>query len=202
MINILCVEGIKNVGKTYLLNRVEHDFYMGSLILNKSWRVYKFPFSSYFNSVIGTKENKTGQNDFGTYMFSVGFDLSIFSLAKADLVKTPIILDRGFLSNLVLGEAQGRINREEGIKHLRFLQESGYLDETGIVYVESSATDELRNKDQWEDLNRNILSNLYEEYLSICKELKIPVIRFVNNFDEQSTQDFLQLLNNYEKNLS
>lgn len=175
----LC-EGVKNCGKTYLIEKSGLD-------------CYKFPFASYFNRFLKDNTDNVGTGDKATYHFTTSFDVSLMSMAKHGLVKDGILIDRGFLSNIVLGVCQGRITDVQGYEYIDFLYKEGYIDSNvRIIYVQRGGTGGRDvPKDQWEYLDAEAVHNKYVDYIRYLQdEYNFSCDIFTNNFDEDSVHRF------------
>lgn len=182
---LIFIEGVKNSGKTYLIE-------------NSKFPSYKFPFANYFNQFLKTGDNELGNGDKATYHFSTSFDVSLLSMHKMGLIKTPLLIDRGFLSNVALGTIQGRISDEEGRKYLDFLDDQEFYGATRVIYVNNTSLSGAGRqvpKDQWESLDRIRLHEKYMEYMEYMNEKFYIKCEFFNNsFDEDSLDRFKQII--------
>lgn len=181
---IIIIEGPKNVGKSYLME-------------NSGIPSYKFPFAGYFNAFLKGNTDNVGTGDKATYHFTTSFDVSVMSLAKQGFIKGPrLLIDRGFLSNLVLGVVQKRITDEDAYAYMDFLYKEGYIDSNvKIVYVKRGSMPGGRElpKDQWEYLTYDDVHNKYMQYIDyLQKEYNFPVEIFENNFDGESVVKFAE----------
>lgn len=186
MPNLHIIEGPKNVGKTYLLQQ-------------SGFRTYKFPFISYFEKFLKTDNNNTGANDKTTYHFTTSYDITLLSMFQAGLLDKaqPSVIDRGFISNLVLGVLQGRITDEDAYKFMDFLNEQGYLKNLVIVYVDKDDKQSGRkvDKDQWEYLGYEAQDAKFREYLSYYNDLThTDFIEFKNDFTPEAVTQFKGLI--------
>jgi hypothetical protein len=183
---ILC-EGAKNTGKTYLIE-------------NSEFRSYKFPFISYYKGMMAEIETDTGKNSAETFHFTASFDVTLLSMAQQGnlLCNNTILIDRSFMSNIVLGELQGRISHEYGKKYIDWLFENGHLDDqTKMIYVDKNLPDSGRttHKDDWEFLGYEEQKETFEKYFDYLKiKHNWEPTRFINNMDEKSMENFDNLI--------
>lgn len=183
---ILC-EGAKNTGKTYLIE-------------NSVFRSYKFPFIPYYKSMIAENSDDTGKNSNETFHFTASFDVTLLSMERQGniLRESTILIDRSFMSNIVLGELQGRISREYGKKYIDWLFENDYLNgKTKMIYVDKSMPNSGRtvHKDDWEFLGYDEQKNTFEKYFEYMKQKhNWEPVRFINEMNEKSLADFDNLI--------
>lgn len=181
--NLIIVEGAKNVGKTYLIE-------------NSGVPSYKFPFANYFNEFLKNNTDNVGTADDATYHFSTGFDISLLSLAKSGLVREPVIVDRGFLSNIVLGQTQNRITDEDAYAYIDFLHSNEYLGANlRVIYIQRRSSNtsggRTEDKDQWEYLDYNKMNDKYHQYIGyLWEKYKFKCEIFYNDFDNESLYEF------------
>ena len=177
---IIAVEGIRNSGKSYLVNSVKDAF-----------EVYKYPFIEWNHHIKEHGLNK----DFNPEIFYLAFghDTCIFDMrAKGLLDPTKkLIQDRGFLSNAVFGIQSKRITKEEVIINLKWQLAKWPHDAFKIIYVEADRREDERNKDEWTIYDPMETDRLYRV---LMHELNIPYIGFYNNFDKKSELDFFEIL--------
>jgi len=158
---IVLIEGPKNVGKTFMLKHSKFD-------------TYKFPFIPYYKSMMAVKPEDTGHQSKEAFHFTTAFDVTLFSLIEAGVIGpiVPLLIDRSFLSNVVLGELQSRITHAEGLKYIDYLAEQGYLDKINMIYIDKFSAESGRstNKDDWEFLGYEEQKAKYEQYFKYLKE--------------------------------
>lgn len=196
---MIIIEGARNVGKTYLLDQYLKTF------PNKFY-TYKFPFFDYYKELELDKELNAG-----TY-FGYGKDLDLLALAKSNLLPQNLLLDRGFVSNIVFAMIFRKAKEAEMVKYLEMIKNRFSEVKIDIVYVEADEAGrtrnnvaEVREKDNQEvDLlnvtNSDIFANTYSfkyswvlELLDKCPNIQIHGI--TNHFDEESVKEFNNLLN-------
>jgi hypothetical protein len=143
--------------------------------------------------MIAKHPEDTGAGSKEAFHFSTSFDISLLSMSKHIASISPLLVDRSFMSNVVLGEIQGRITHEEGIKYLDFLAESGYLDKAHVIYVDKHDPKAGRSdsKDDWDFLGYEEQKEKYEKYFSYLKEkYGWEPVRFTNQMIDTSSQMF------------
>lgn len=181
---IIIVEGAKNVGKTYLME-------------TSGIPSYKFPFAGYFNTFLKDNTDSVGTGDKTTYHFTTSFDVTIMSMAKQGLIWGPrLLVDRGFLSNLVLGVVQKRITDEDAYAYMDFLHREGYIgSNVRVLYIKRGNSPGGRDmpKDQWEYLTYEDVHNKYLLYIEYLREkFGFEVEIFENTFDGEAVVKFAE----------
>lgn len=171
---ITICEGARYVGKTYLLSKVKDMF-----------PVYKFPFKNYYDLFF---PDITKNDNREIFHAAAGFDLSVHDLYKNDLVENGIVLDRGFLSNIIFGLQAKRIDFEYADKMFDFILES-YGDTFHIMYIEAEDRTDDRNKDVWNFYNKSETVSLYNRYIPKLVEMGKATV-FQNKFDDESVKEF------------
>ena len=201
---MIYIEGPRNAGKTYLLERYLKEN------PNKFY-TYKFPYFSLYEDLDLNKELNAG-----TY-FSYGKDLDLLSLAKMNLLPENLILDRGFVSTIIFAMIFRKAKEEEMTKYIELIKEKYQQVKMNILYVEPNVSNrdalglsEDREKDNNELPTLNlvgdsILDSTYQfKYKWVLEQLlnqpNINIHRFTNNFDEESVTSFNYLVNSLYKN--
>lgn len=179
---IVLIEGPKNVGKTFLLK-------------HSKFESYKFPFIEYYKTMIAKKPEDTGHKSKEAFHFTTSFDVSLFSMIESGVISpiTPLLIDRSFLSNVVLGELQSRITHAEGLEYIDFLADQGYLDKLNMIYVDKFSAESGRstNKDDWEFLGYEEQKQKYEQYFTYLKEAyEWEPTRFINQMTKGDIIEF------------
>ena len=200
---MIYIEGARNAGKTYLIDRYLKEF------PNKFF-IYKFPYFLLYNKLNLGKELNAGS------YFSFGKDLDLLSLAKANLLPKNLFLDRGFVSSIVFAILFRRARPEDMTNFIEMIKESYRDVEINILYIEPNvqARSKLglddREKDQIELPALNLLNNTitdksYEFYYKwvfsqLLNSPNITIHTFTNNFDEESVLAFNSLVNSFYQN--
>lgn len=177
---VIAIEGSKNVGKSYLIGKSGDDS-------------YKFPFQEYFKEFIAKDDKDTGNGSKEAFHFTTSFDVTLLSMIKANIIRpiSTVLIDRSYLSNLVLGEIQGRITHEEGLKYIDWLAKKEILDVMPILYIDKKHKEDGRavEKDKWEFLGYEQQKEVYEKYFKYLKDkYKIEPYRFINDFNGNITE--------------
>lgn len=196
---MIYIEGPRNAGKTYLLERYLKEN------PNKFF-TYKFPYFDLYEKLELGKELNAGT------FFSYGKDLDLLSLAKMNLLPKNLILDRGFVSTIIFAMIFRKAKEEDMTKYIELIKEKYQGVKIDILYVEpntnkrdSLGLSEGREKDTAELPSLNligdpILDNTYTfKYQWVLQQLvnqpNISIHRFTNNFDEESVNSFNYLMN-------
>lgn len=195
---MIYIEGARNAGKTYLLDRYLKEF------PNKFY-TYKFPYFPLYEKLKLEKELNAGN------YFSFGKDLDLLSLAKANLLPKNLLLDRGFISSIVFAMLFRQAKTEDMTNFIELIKNSYKEVEIKILYVEPNQEKRTqmglneREKDQVELPSLNLVNNAITDknfdfhYKWIFEQLincpNIAIHRFTNNFDEESVEAFNSLLN-------
>jgi thymidylate kinase len=173
---LLMVEGSRCVGKTYLINQISDIF-----------TVHKFPFVDYYKSMYeGMGSNNTRE----LFFFTAGYDVTLLDMYQKGITAENMLVDRSFMTNIVFGVQSGRINMEDAVKHLNYVQ-SRFKGLFHIIYVDADLTKDNRNKDAWEIYNQSETNVLYEEFLSMLEPCQFTRVK--NKFDKESVKEFFDV---------
>lgn len=174
---IIIVEGVRNCGKSFLINKIKD-----------SYLTYKYPFTDWFNFVYDNDMSNNINKEIFYLIF--GQDTCLFDMYQKGLISNQLVLDRGFLSNVVFGIQSKRISIEEAIKNLKWQLEK-WPDLFKIVYVSSEYIEDLRDKDIWSIYNSKETDTIYR---MLFKELNIEPIEFFNKMNKESEIEFFNTL--------
>lgn len=169
------IEGVRNVGKTYLLAQT-------------NTKIYKFDFPHWFN-VLNLKEDKAA------HLFAIGKEILLHNLSCEKFIDN-IVVDRGILTVLVWGIVERRITRKTAVKQLGEFADKGLFDNTRIIYIEGKNPKERINRDKWNNVTSEIERGVYAYLISELEGLNTPceIIRYKNNFDDKSMIDFNKII--------
>lgn len=180
---IIFIEGARNIGKTYLIDK-----------LTKGILSYKFPFAKYFNESFTKDISDTNKKELNSkrelYYLTLGYDITILDLAKNGLISQDLIVDRGMLSNIIFGIQSGRISITEGMQAWEWLC-TEYGDIFEIVYIKTKLNDDKRNKDMWDIYDQAETMSLYETFIEAANT---HIYTFENKFDINSVDRFNTLI--------
>lgn len=183
---IIIFEGCRNSGKTFLGNKISETLNIPR---------FQFDFSKYF-----TELGLTSKNDRSSQAFSISKDLMLLQLNRDGFIKEDCIVDRGFLTVLSWGILENRINEDEAFNQFDMLHSSGLLKDIVVIYIEGQNPNKrFEPKDQWDEIEKSSLEReSYERMIkySESKNLGFNLIRFENNFNEQSIVELSKIIEN------
>lgn len=185
---LIYIEGGGKTGKTYMLSQLE-----GPDGLKPD--VYKFPYVDYFREFLQRYAGDTGHNSREAHHFTTGYDVALLSLNKTGRLHH-LLVDRGFISNIVFSLVEGRTTEEEGFHYIDWLDEQGFLANISIIYLRRTHKDAApeRNKDEWEFLHRGDgyeqQDELYKKFVDYTASKGVAVYEVKNNFDKESIIKF------------
>lgn len=181
MSKLIIIEGPRNVGKTYLISKIDKP------------EKYKFMFSDYFTNSFIQDFNQTSlecNDKKELHYFLLGTDISFLNLIQEKVIEKDLIVDRGFISTLVFGIQAGRITYEQALN-----QGSYILDRYGknfkVIYLQAAMKKDIREKDIWDFYHQNETHRLYTKLMT---DLEIDFIPLFNNFDDQSVHLFNSII--------
>lgn len=173
---IYLIEGARNSGKTYLLNKAE---------VNE----YKFPFPYWYGKL------KLSNSDKATHDFAIGKEIMLHHLNQMGHIDSDIYIDRGIITALVWGVLENRITADEAVKQLWLFAKAGLFDDAQVIYVHGTNPNERGAKDLWDNSNRQKEIALYELLLDSLHEAKPgSVTKYENDFTILSAVGFSKLL--------
>lgn len=179
MAKIIIIEGSRNVGKTFLIDKVKDIV-----------SIYKFPFVKYFNESFTNNIPDNIKQQFNDkrelFFLTLGYDITILDLMKKGLIKHDLIVDRGILSDIVFGLQSKRITENDAINAWKWLMnEYGQFFE--IVYITSNNKEDNRNKDAWCHYNNTENVKLSIDFL---KNVNYEPCIINNSFNNKSVENF------------
>lgn len=183
---VIMIEGARNVGKTFLLSKLDE-------------KVYKFPFTNYTNEIF-TKQNTNYESfkELNTYTpihyASIGTDIAVLELDKQNMFKDNIITDRNFLSSLVFGIQSKRITYQQAIIEGKYIVDN-YNKFKIVLIFKDNETDDDRNKDRYKIYKYSETVQLYNDLINDIG-LNDNVVFFNNTYDDDAVLQFKSLINN------
>lgn len=180
-------EGARNVGKTFLLSNPGLPL-----------PVYKLPFVDYFKRFLTHGAFEDDRSNKGSHHFTAGYDVTVLGLHGTGVLE-PCILDRGFLSNIVLGVMQERITDDEAKSYISMLGTMGLLDNICVINVTAKFWPDDRGKDDWSFLDYGNSRSLFQYYGMLAEQESgklLRVVEFENRFDQDSVRRFNELFQN------
>lgn len=192
---LFIVEGSRNTGKTYM-TKAAAELTDGVTT--------KIPFTNYFYEYFfrGTDSEFNETNgDMQVWHHTTGYDISTLTMYQDGCMRQdmPIFMDRGFLSNIVLAVAGGRITESIGDEYLEYLFNNKMLDNVAVLIVHSDKDKGRTNsaeqsKDKWHILNRDRTDELFKRYKLILEAKGVIVHELWNDFDEKSIVDMAKIV--------
>ena len=183
---IIIFEGCRNSGKTFLGNKISENLNIPR---------FQFDFSKYFSEL-----GLTSKNDRSSQAFSISKDLMLLQLNRDGFIKNDCIVDRGFLTVLAWGILENRINVDEAFSQFDLLHSSGLLNDIVVIYIHGENPNKRSShKDQWDEIEKSDLEKRsYETILNYSREkdLNINLIRFENNFTDESITELSKIIEN------
>ena len=187
---IIVFEGCRNSGKSFLSNLASEQTGISR---------YKFNFAEYFGD-LGLQSSSS----LPAHSFAMGKELMLMQLNRDGFLKEDFILDRGFLTVLAWGLCEKRIDEEQMGSQISMLSNRGLLKDIVVIYVDGENPDKSsRNKDMWDskenDTTEKEAFNLaIGQFNSIGSDIKI--IRFENDFSQNSASEIINLIKNVRNN--
>lgn len=176
---MLQIEGARNVGKTFLIDR-----------LNVGIDTYKFPFAKFFNDAYTDGVDLADKHIYNKkrelYYLTLGYDITILDLFKKGLIGQDLIVDRGILSNIIYGIQAERITFDDGLLYWKWLCKE-YGEFFDILYIKADTKSDNRNKDMWNLYEQKETLKLYQDFFDVISD---PVLVFDNKYDSGSVERF------------
>lgn len=182
---VIMVEGARNVGKTFLLNKIKQ-------------KVYKFPFNDYIINSYAKESHEVPFNQMNEYppihYFSLGTDIAVLELDKQNMFKDNVITDRNFLSSLVFGIQSKRITYQQALIEGKYIVDNYKKFKIILVFKDNETSDD-RDKDRYNIYKYSATVQLYNDLINDIG-LQDYVVFFNNTFDEDAIIQFNSLINN------
>ncbi len=179
---LVFVEGPRNVGKSHLIRELPARI-----------NTYKLPFTDYFDAFISGADFMAATSSRDALHFTSGFDVALLTMHRDGLITdAPIVVDRGFISNIVLAVQQERFTLAEGKAYMGFLHQWGMIQNVRVVNIAADYRPDERNKDAWNYLSQAKSVELFDEFLTAFAELTSwrNVSTVYNTFDAASVARF------------
>ena len=167
---MIIIEGPRNVGKTYLLNKLEFPYY--KLSYHKLMTMYSF----------STDE---------TVGFQYGKDYTLLQLNVSGFLPDNLIVDRSFISSIVYSRIFKRKNPGTLNKYFYDVL-MRYWHNIKLVFVYGENPVQDRVKDTMDDLLYKDQLETYEKYITRLSQR--DVTWFENKFDEKSVSEFMKII--------
>jgi len=193
---IIFIEGCRNTGKTTLLN----EFFKQNT--NPNVVYYKFYFAKYIEE-FGIVKHDSGP---GAHYFSIANVLTILELNQTLLKDKVLIFDRSIFSEYTWSIIRKRMDEQTLLSEFRKILDSNLYKDCTLLFLdkdENVNTLEKRTKDyfdQFENYNKEkiIFETLFELFNDKIQNTSknTNFTKFINNFDEDSINDFINKLSN------
>jgi thymidylate kinase len=193
---IIFIEGCRNTGKTTLLN----EFFKQNT--NPNVVYYKFYFAKYIEE-FGIVKHDSGP---GVHYFSIANVLTILELNQTLLKDKVLIFDRSIFSAYTWSILRKRMDEQTLLSEFRKILDSNLYKDCTLLFLdkdENVNTLEKRTKDyfdQFENYNKEkiIFETLFELFNDKIQNTSknTNFTKFINNFDEDSIDDFINKLSN------
>jgi thymidylate kinase len=193
---IIFIEGCRNTGKTTLLN----EFFKQNT--NPNVVYYKFYFAKYIEE-FGIVKHDSGP---GVHYFSIANVLTILELNQTLLKDKVLIFDRSIFSAYTWSILRKRMDEQTLLSEFRKILDSNLYKDCTLLFLdkdENVNTLEKRTKDyfdQFENYNKEkiIFETLFELFNDKIQNTSknTNFTKFINNFDEDSINDFINKLSN------
>jgi thymidylate kinase len=193
---IIFIEGCRNTGKTTLLN----EFFKQNT--NPNVVYYKFYFAKYIEE-FGIVKHDSGP---GVHYFSIANVLTILELNQTLLKDKVLIFDRSIFSAYTWSILRKRMDEQTLLSEFRKILDSSLYKDCTLLFLdkdENVNTLEKRTKDyfdQFENYNKEkiIFETLFELFNDKIQNTSknTNFTKFINNFDEDSINDFINKLSN------
>lgn len=185
IIMIYFIEGARNVGKTFLIDKLREDYRKNNIPLD----FYKFPFNRVHEAYTFIEAEDARNDSLELFYMTLGYTVTLLDLAHQNQLKHDIIIDRGVFSDLVFGVQANRTSKKNAIAWWNeFLYT--YKDLFKTIYIYSDNTIDNRNKDEWSVYDIKETHNLYME---IFDKTNYKPIMFKNEYNEESINSFINI---------
>jgi hypothetical protein len=176
--SLIVVEGARKSGKTFFVN-------------SQSWvPIFKFDFNNLYNSL---SLPATGDK---THHLGLGKELMVHQLNR-DGFLSPLIMDRGVITNSVWGILNKRVSKKSVFKELDYMVEQDLFKRSQFVYITGTSTEE-RSKDVWDNMDARIPEEkeLFLEFIEYLSPKGVKIVMLENKFDTESLSNFQSIIKN------
>lgn len=178
---LILLEGPRNSGKTYLISKL-------------SYPTFKFDFTGVYGGLNLQADSPE------THALGLGKEIMLHQLFHKGFLGKDLVVDRGILTNQSWGLYQDRVEFNRIYSEIDFLYSEGYFNDVEIILINSDFPASIReNKDHWDHLENDSERikelQIFLKIADYMKEKGIKINRFKNNFDMESENRFLNLIN-------
>jgi thymidylate kinase len=192
---LIIIEGHRLSGKTHL---IEKFFEQNT---NSNVHYYKFQFAKYIDE-LGMRDQDSGP---GVHYFSIANVMTILELNQSLLKDQILVFDRCIFSAYVWSIYRERMDQARLLGEFQKILTSDLYQNSKVVYVDREENIKVakRKKDYFDNFeNANAEKELFERIFSEFENEITDTSRnndfdrLTNRFDDDSIEEFNQLLNN------
>ena len=192
---LIIIEGSRNNGKTHL---IEKFFEQNT---NPNVHYYKFQFAKYIDE-LGMRDQDSGP---GVHYFSIANVMTILELNQSLLKDQILVFDRCIFSAYVWSIYRERMDQTRLLGEFQKILTSDLYKNSKVIYVDRAENvkvvkrekdyfDNFENADAEKELFERIFSEFKDEITDSSRNNDFA--RLTNRFDDDSIEEFNQLLNN------
>jgi thymidylate kinase len=192
---LIIIEGHRLSGKTHL---IEKFFEQNT---NSNVHYYKFQFAKYIDE-LGMRDQDSGP---GVHYFSIANVMTILELNQSLLKDQILVFDRCIFSAYVWSIYRERMDQARLLGEFQKILTSDLYKNSKVVYVDRAENvkvvkrekdyfDNFENADAEKELFERIFSEFENEITDTSRNNDFA--RLTNRFDDDSIEEFNQLLNN------
>jgi len=193
--SLIIIEGHRHSGKTYLIEKfLEQN-------TNPNVHYYKFQFAKYIDE-LGMRDQDSGP---GVHYFSIANVMTILELNQSLLKDQILVFDRCIFSAYVWSIYRERMDQARLLGEFQKILTSDLYQNSKVVYVDRADKIEIvrREKDYFSnfenaDAEKELFERIFSEFGNEITDTSRnnDFARLTNRFDDDSIEEFNQLLNN------
>ncbi len=196
---IIMIEGHRHSGKTFLIDR----FFEQNT--NPNVHYYKFQFAKHIDD-LGMRDQESGP---GVHYFSIANVLTILELNETLLKDHILIFDRCIFSAYVWSIYRERMNQFRLLSEFQKILISNLYQNSKILYVERDEDIEITKRDKdyfgnFENVNREkeLFERIFSEFRYEISDSSRnnDFVRVINHFNNESSNEFNQILSSLINN--
>jgi hypothetical protein len=193
------IEGHRHSGKTFLIDR----FFEQNT--NPNVHYYKFQFAKHIDD-LGMRDQESGP---GVHYFSIANVLTILELNETLLKDHILIFDRCIFSAYVWSIYRERMNQFRLLSEFQKILISNLYQNSKILYVERDEDIEITKRDKdyfgnFENVNREkeLFERIFSEFRYEISDSSRnnDFVRVINHFNNESSNEFNQILSSLINN--
>ena len=193
---LILIEGSRNTGKTYLMDA----FFKQNT--NPRVMYYKFQLSKYVTD-LGLIDQETGP---GVHYFSIANVMTIFELNSTVFKDKILLFDRSIFSAYVWSIYRRRMHTDRLLEEFGKILDSDLYHDVSVIDIRRGKSVVLTGRDKSHDYFDNFEdtkaeSKIFDKvYRKFHTQMHNPLkgnhmLRLKNNFDEESTENFVLSMN-------